>query len=361
MLYISLRPLERIMISFKINQVPVLFIRGFTPTDVQTIIDFVRNADNAKKVRSDLVLFIDTPENVRILEAVQKLQAEGYRVIFRDHHELEDPPSTESDRKKIICVAKLRQLLGDDCRITNRRLHPACSTLVQIGEFKDALAIIADPDADGLTAAMKAAGIYYDGLDDDAAKLDGEPSLQVTGSPLSCLLAKGVASLRSYDPKQPDQREKAQAELFQNWVAAVQGDTTALAKLEAGVSIYDAAVATAQGLAETAKQVAPGVVLADVTEAPEYDAGTLTALLEKVPGCRITVLRKRHGPIAAVHQVQYSLAVAKPYQKQLNLKHLLPANCKSDPQFGIITNVSFLLHASQGKWDEFILPALKNL
>ncbi len=349
------------MISFKINNVPVLFIRGFTSADVQTMIDFVRAADASKSTHSGTVLFIDTPETVRTVEAVQKLKAEGYRVIFRDHHEIEGESCTESDRQAIISTAKLRQILGSDCRITRRNAHPACSTLVEVGEFKDAIAIIADPDADGLTAAMKAAGISYEGLDEDAAKLDGEPSLQVTGTLISSLLAKGIASLPSYDPNSPGERERAQEQLFVAWVAAVQGDEKAVAQLQTGVATYDAAVAVAEQLALTACHVTPGVVHVDATESPLFDVGTLTARLEQIPGCRITVVRRSNGPIAALHQGQYSLAVAKQDQGQINMKHLLPPHFKSDPRAGVITNVSFLLHVSQEKWDEYVLPALKKL
>lgn len=353
------RTIPKIM-SFAINKVPVLFVRGFTAADVQTMIEFVRNADAARSTRSDTVLFIDTPETERTVEAVQKLRSEGYRVIFRDHHEVEGMPATESDRQAILCTAKLRQLLGADCHITNRRLHPACSTLVEVGEFKDAIAIIADPDADGLTAAMKAAGIFYSGLDEDAARLDGEPSLQVTGTPISQLLAKGLATLPSYDPARPGERERAQEKLFSAWVAAVQGDARALAHLEAGVANYDAAVLVAEQLAQTAEEVTPGVLLVDATDSPLYDVGTLTALLEQIPGCRITVLRRSNGPIAALHHVQYSLAVAKSQQNQINLKYLVPSHFRSDPRAGVITNVSFLLHVSQEKWEEYVLPALKG-
>lgn len=349
------------MITCKINDVPILFIRGFTPADVSTIMNFVRNADDGTPERRDTVLFIDCPETLYNVEAVQKLKDEGYRVAFRDHHEIEGESITESDRTSISVTAKLRQILGADCLITNRRLHPACSTLVQVGEFKDALAIIADPDADGLTAAMKAAGISYDGLDDDAAKLDGEPASQVTGTEIASLLAKGMATLPIYDPQNPHQREKLQEQLFIRWVAAVGGNTKAIAQLHDGVAAYDAAVLKAQQLSCTAQEVAPGVILVDTSQSELYDVGTLTSLLEAVPGCRITVLRRSNGPIAALHQIQYSLAVAKAYQSRINLKHLLPPHFKSDLREGIITNVPFLLHASPDKWQEYVLPALRQL
>ena len=124
-----------------------------------------------------MVLFIDTPITGATVEAVGRLKAEGFRVVFRDHHGIDGEPSNGRERKVVAAAAKLSQLLGTDCHIVVRALHPACSTLVTVGEFPDAVAIIADPDADGLTAAMKAAGVSYPGLDDDAVRLDGEPAV----------------------------------------------------------------------------------------------------------------------------------------------------------------------------------------
>ncbi len=242
-----------------------------------------------------------------------------------------------------------------------RRLHPACSTLVSVGEFEDAMAIIADPDADGLTAAMKAAGISYPELDDDAAKLDGEPSLQVTGTPISQLLAKGMAVLPSYDVLKPKEREIAQQNLFSDWLKAVSGNEAALARLKSNLSLYDESRKVSQALASEATILVPGVVLVDVVDKPLFDPGTLFAILESDPRCRIIVLRKSLGPIAALHGIQYSLSVAKSYQNKINLHDLVPPQAKSDPEAGIISNVSFLLHTSEYIWTEEVFPRLKSV
>ncbi|MBS1953128.1 MAG: hypothetical protein JST89_03025 [Cyanobacteria bacterium SZAS-4] len=349
------------MICFPIRTVPTLFIKGFTADDVQTILNFVRKADSNSTARTRDVLFIDTPITGPTVEAVHKLKAEGYRVIYRDHHAVEGEPASDRDRQVIKATEKLRQNLGSDCLITTRGLHPACSTLVSVGEFKDALAIVADPDADGLTAAMKAVGIFYEGMDEDAAKLDGQPSLQVTGTPLSQLLAKGVATLPTYDPEKHDERERAQERLFARWVSAVEGDQRAIDSLQTGVTTYDEAVLASHEIAPKAREVAPGVVLADVMLTPFFDVGTLLALLEDRPGCKVTVIKKGNGPIAALHGVQYSLAVAKPYQDEIKFPSLLPPHAKSDPSGGIISNLSFLLHVNERVWNEYILPGLRNL
>ncbi len=262
-------------------------------------------------------------------------------LFFRDHHGIDGPSSNDREKRVVEATAKLNQLLSGDCLITVRRLHPACSTLVEIGEFKDAVAIVADPDADGLTAAMKAAGISYPGLDEDAAKLDGEPQLQVTGTPISQLLAKGIAVLPSYDSSRPKEREEAYQSLFSDWLNAVCGQEAAKKRLEDRVAAYEDAVKVSQSLAQTSRIIAPGVVLVDVVDKPLFDPGTLNALLERDPGCQIMVLRKSLGPIAAVHGIQYSLAVTKPYHGQVNLHNYVSAQAKSSPEAGVISNVSF--------------------
>lgn len=347
------------MIKLTINNVPALFIKAFTPEDVETIIGFVRDAFKFHSSSSNTILFIDTPITNATVEAVERLKDEGFDVVFRDHHGIEGEPTNDREARVVKATHKLRQMLGDNCTITYRRLHPACSTLVKAGEFTGAVAIIADPDADGLTAAMKAAGITYEGLDEDAAKLDGEPQLQVTGTPISQLLAKGIAVIPSYDATKPKDREIAHQKLFSDWLKAVEGNEAARNRLEEQVENYDQAVRVSHELVKSAVTVAPGVVLVDVSNKPLFDPGTLNALLETETTCQITVIRKDLGPIAAVHGIQYSLAVAKSYQNQINLHELVPTDAKSSPEVGIISNVSFLLHTSEDVWKNEVLPRLK--
>lgn len=348
------------MIKLNLNGVPALFVKAFTAADVQLILNFAREAASFYKGSGNTILFIDTAITPATVEVVEKLNSERFRVVFKDHHGIDGEPTNDREGRVVVDTARLRQMLGSDCDITVRRLHPACSTLVSVGEFKDAVAIIADPDADGLTAAMKAAGIHYPGLDEDAAKLDGEPQYQVTGTPISQLLAKGIAVIPSYNPAKPKEREIAHQKLFSDWLKAVGGDQAALTRLEEHVAEYDRAVKEAGALAATAVEVAPGVVLVDAADKPLFDPGTLNALLEANPSCRISVVRKSLGTIAALHGIQYSLTVSKTYQERVNLHDLVPPDAKSDPEAGIISNVSFLLHTSEDVWTNRILPLLKT-
>lgn len=348
------------MISFKINEVPVLFAQAFSKSDAQEILDFITDANSNSSVFKETILFIDTPATPWMVNVIEQLNEEGYRVVFRDHHGVKGDALNVRDLEKQKATKKLEKLLGNDCLITYRDLHPACSSLVSVGEFKEALAIIADPDADGLTAAIKASGIYYPELDDDAALLDSEPAFQVKGSYLSQLLAKGVATLPTYDPERPREREETLRDLFFNWVQAVQGNEKARLKLTSGVKKYDEAVQVALKLADGAKKILPGVYLVDVTNSVVFDIGTLNSTIDSYEDTQLTILKKDKGPIASQHGLQYSLIVSKCVQEDIDLRGFAPPDINNDPASGVISNVSFLLHVSESIWSDYVYPKLKE-
>lgn len=122
---------------------------------------------------------------------------------------------------------------------------------------------------------------------------------------------------------------------------------------------YEVGVKEALRLAGEVVDLMPSVAFVDVTNSPRFDLGTLATKMEARPGCRVTVQRKNAGPIAAKHGgIQFSLAVAKNYQKEVNLQDLLPAGFTSSPEAGVISNTSFLLHVSEEIWEKQVLPAL---
>jgi hypothetical protein len=79
---------KQLMISFKLNGVPTLFIKGFTSGDIETMLNFAREANAHNLSANTTILFIDTPITAPTVEAVHKLKAEGFRVVFRDHQAL---------------------------------------------------------------------------------------------------------------------------------------------------------------------------------------------------------------------------------------------------------------------------------
>src|SRR5580704_2892297 len=108
------------MISFNLNGVPTLFIKGFTGADVEVMLNFVRSASakNSRTGQPDTVLFIDTPITAPTVEAVHRLKHEGYRVVFRDHHGIDGKPVNDRDQQVALNTQSLRKLLQDDCLIT---------------------------------------------------------------------------------------------------------------------------------------------------------------------------------------------------------------------------------------------------
>jgi hypothetical protein len=342
------------MFLINIAQTPGLFSKFFNVNDADAVLSAISRFEPTR------VIFIDTPATPVMRSLVEALLGRGIMVIVRDHHGVVNP---RNPREVEIAesAGKVRELLGANALISNRAAHPACSTLVQVGEFVgEGTVIVADPDPDGLTASMKALGVVYDQLDADAAILDGARSEQNAEhlSPLAMLLVKGMATLPPYDAARPQFSDDAKSRLFSEFVAAAGGDAKALAGLETKVTAYEAAVKAAEEVAAAAKELVPGVVVADIV-GRKVDLSTLTARLEAVPGCAITVIRKDNGPIAGALKVkQYSLAVVKAMQAEINLQDLLPQGYKSSPEAGIISNTSFLLHVSEGNWFDLVLPAL---
>lgn len=342
------------MFQFSIAHTPVIFAKFFKPSDAENVLGAI-HLHVAQKV-----VFIDTPATPALLGLIKTLRECGHAVVVRDHHDVVNPRNPREN--EIADAAKqLRELLGANALISNRAAHPACSTLVQPGEFSGGewAVIVADPDPDGLTAAMKALGVVYDRLDSDAVILDGARSEQTAEnlSPLAMLLVKGLATLPPYDAARPQFSEDAKSKLFGEFAAAAGGDKKALAGLEAKVTAYEAAVQAAEEVAAEAKEIVPGVVVADIV-GRKVDLSTLTARLESRPGCVITVIRKDNGPIAGALKVkQYSLAVIKSKQAEINLQDFLPQGYTSSPEAGIISNTTFLLHLSEGNWFDLVLPA----
>ncbi len=298
------------------------------------------------------VLFVDTPSTPDLAETVKALVERGVEVHVRDHHRGEGrtPEAAEA----------VEALLGERARIVNRADAPGCASLVELGEFAgEGTVIVADPDLDGLTAAMKAAGVSYEGLEQDAEIFDVRPKQSAeTLTPLGWTVVRALSTLPPFNPQRPEVAENAKAELFGAFVKAASGDAEARQGLESRVATYEAGVAEAEKLAQGISSPCAQVSFVDTCGAPRHDLNTLTQAME-AKGAKVTVVRKDNGPIAAAHGVQYSLAVVKRYQEEIDLRNLVPAGSESSPKAGIISNTPFLLHVSEKMWEEVILPALR--
>lgn len=356
-------------VTASLNGVPVIFIKAFSTGDAGTIVEFVRRwaGDGGGRV-----LFVDTPATTNLVAAVRSLVEDGFDVVFRDHHGLEGEPTDDRQRAQARAALELKELLGEKATTARRSAHPACSSLVDIGEFGDCAAIVADPDPDGLSAACKATGIVYDDanggvrqFDIDAAIMDGPLSGQLAGSPLSQLLVKGFTTVTPASVDRP-RSDLEMSELFALYVAAVQGNCSARTQLERLALDFQSRVEAALSLGATAVEVVPGALFVDVTGQQRYDPVTLTGTLERQPGCRLTIILKDQGPIARVHGRQVTLSVVKTASAGIDLRRLLPdgfapSDNEEQVRNGVISNVSFLLHVSETVYREVVFPGLAKL
>jgi hypothetical protein len=355
------------MFAFTIAGVPVLFSKFFAAADREVVLAAI-------PATMRRVVFLDTGVTPVLADTIRVLVERGAEVHIRDHHRGEgrNPEAAEA----------IEALLGERAKIVSRATAPACAGLVEQGEFAafvaaypidcdgycpsgphehrtPATVIVADPDLDGLTAAMQAAGISYPGMLADADVFDVRPRQSAeTLTPLGWTVVRALATLPPFDPSRPEVSEKAKAELFQSFVTAACGELGARIALELRVKAYEAAVTEAERLlTEKVVQPCANVLLADAVGATRFDLSTLSQGMEK-RGAVVTVVRKGDGPIAKEHGVQLSLAVARPAQAELDLRTLVPEGTPTGVPAGLLSNVPFLLHCSERTWESVILPAL---
>lgn len=334
------------MFIVKISGLTVLCSKFFAASDRESVFAAIPEGTTR-------VLFVDTGVTPVLADTIRALVESGKEVVIRDHHRGEgrNPEAAES----------IEALLGERAKIVTRASAPACAALISLGEFaKEGTAIIADPDLDGLTAAMKAAGVTYPGMDSDADVFDVRPKQSAeTLTSLGWTAVRSLSTLPAFDAARPEVSEKAKAELFGAFVAAASGDSKAREGLETRVATYEGGVVEAQRLlAEKVSEPCPSILLVDTVGAKRSDLTTLSQGMERL-GAKVTIVRKGDGPIAKEHGgVQISLAVAQVFQKEIDLRTLVPEGAPTGLPAGLLSNVPFLLHCSERVWESTILPAL---
>lgn len=339
------------MFTFPINNVPTVFSKFFSDADREAVLEAIPT--DAKTV-----LFVDTGATPILAETIAVLTERGVGVVVRDHHKGEGrtPEATK----------QIEEMLGDNAHIVERSEAPGCAELIGLGQFAGFGAIVADPDYDGLVAAMKAVGVSYEGMDTDAEIFDVRPMQSAeTLTELGWTAVRALATLPPFNKERPEVSENAKKDLFARFVAAAKGNAEARGQLESVVEVYEGGVAEAERLlAEKTERLLEGcVVLVDTVGAARADLNTLSRGMESQGAPWVTVVRKDFGPIAGKpggHGVQYSLAVPQDCQKALDLRCLVPEGMESSPQAGLLSNTSFLLHCSETVWTETILPGLKS-
>ena len=339
------------MFQININNIVTIFSKFFSGGDSTAVLEAI--PANTRKV-----LFVDTGSTPNLVATVRSLVERGVTVHIRDHHRGEG--RTPEAAEAIV------EILGSNAQIVDRAAAPGCASLVGLGEFSDADTIIADPDFDGLVAAMKAAGVTYVGMDSDAGVFDVRPQQSAeTLTEIGWLGVRALSTLPPFNPTRPEVSEGAKRDLFAAFVAAASGDVEAWGNLERRVEAYEVAVAEAERLLrEKVTRPCDGLAIADSVGANQFDLTTLTRGMEELVGVKVTGVRKDFGPIAGNpggHGVQYSLAVVQGYQKEVDLRDLVPEGVETSPKAGLISNTRFLLHCSEEVWGRVILPGLESL
>jgi len=149
-------------------------------------------------------LFIDLVASPEMKEAINALEKQNVAVVaYRDHHYAPDSEN-ENDKKTIESVREIIAKLGDKARFETRESSPSCSRLVELGEaIREKIDLVLfHGDTDGFFGYLKAVGVTYEGMDQDADILDGngdESKLTKHGK----LFHDALVSLPKFDRKRP--------------------------------------------------------------------------------------------------------------------------------------------------------------
>ena len=331
---------EKEMETFLINETDIIFCK------TQDVLG--KDIPLSQKSK---VVFLDTHPRGLLKVIRQVEQTPGVAAYVRDHYG--DNPREVED------VAALQTHLGERAVITTRDEYPACTSLVEEGEFQgqDVL-VIADADRDGILTALKAVGVTYPGIDQDAKVLDGPWSGMTEAhlTPLGFLLVKVWNTLPPFNRDRPETLEKARNELIKNFIGAVQGENTAQEWLEKKSAEYQKLTESAEALVASAQEVAPKVGLVDAVGKPRYDLPTFEKGIER-RGFLVHVVRKNVGPIAKHHGgTQYYLGTRRGVGP--DFQEMIKEVANTSAEEGVFANVPFLAQCSEKYWNEVYLPHL---
>lgn len=336
------------MINLNIGSTPVILAKAFKAEEGTALAAEIVSAVGDLAGRR--VVVIDHPPTQGLVPLIEGMVAAGAEVSLRDHH-------ADADRDGST-VARCREILGERAIISTRSVDPACATLVTIGEFAGDI-IVADADQDGLTAALKAAGVWYPEGDADAAVLDGPASgkTEEALSPLGFSLVRAWGAIPQFGAPG---RDAVFIKVVGAFTSAVQGEQTGVDALASMTVEYERKVASAQALAATATEPFSGFRLLDVPAGAEFDGPTLATELDR--GGLVSARIVSAGPIAGKpggFGSQVSLARTKAGEQTVDLAALTVQAFGErpeggwKPESGVISNTPFLLHLSPERWEAF--------
>lgn len=302
-------------------------------------------------------LFIDLAASPAMQETIEALRTEGVEVTaYRDHHYA--PASSDPrDQKTAQSADKIVAELGDKARFETRDQAPSCSRLVELGEAtrEKIDLILHHGDTDGFLGYLKACGLAYEGMEEDADILDSrgdETRLTEHGK----LFRDALVSVPAFDKERPEVANRAKQLLQQEFIAYLENHFSD----ESAAPLQEKARAAAEQ-AETTKELIQlieildgGIAFIDTTVAGKrkYNPKALGDAMEKIEGVKVTAQKKSAGPLATPELSQVSIARLS-RDMATDLRTYLPEGAESGVAHGRIFNTPFLLHLREDLFADF--------
>jgi len=335
-------------VNVTVNGVKGVALKPFSKPD-EDLLTLIRGSKRA--------LFIDLAASPAMKETIQALKSEGVEVVaYRDHHY-----SPDSKNPRDIATAEsadeISSDLGDSAKFETRENAPSCARLVDLGEaVRDKIdLIIHHGDTDGFFGYLKASGLSYEGMDDDADILDSrgdESKLTEQGK----LFKEALVSVPAFNRNRPDISNKSKQELQEEFISYLESNLSE----ESAKPLREKAKAAVEQ-AETTEELIKlievldgGIAYVDTTVVGrrKYDPKALSNSMERLDGVKVTAQKKNFGPLASKDSDQIS--IARPARdKETDLRKYVPENAESSVEAGRIFNTPFLLHLREDLFEDF--------
>lgn len=302
-------------------------------------------------------LFVDLAATPQMQETIARLAEEGVETVaYRDHHYA--PESADKrDQETAANAQKVIAQLGDKARFEERKNAPSCSRLVELGEAtrEKIDLILHHSDADGFLGYLKACGVSYPRMEEDADILDSRGDVNKL-TEQGKLYKEAMVSVPAFDKARPDISNKAKQVIQQEFLAYIQSnfseETAKPLKEKAQAALEQAQ--TTQELIKAIQVLEGGIAFVDTTTVGKrkFDVKALGDAMEKIKGVRVAAQKKSSGPLASPEKAQIS--IARPAaDTTTDLRVYLPEGAQSGVEHGRIFNTPFLLHVREDLFEDF--------
>ena len=205
------------MLVLTIRGATVLFVKFGVPGVALRALLAVRERSARR------VVCLDTGVRPEFLMFVAANVLDGREVHIRDHADVIGKPE-DADQKEIRAAVELLCATVPRARYSNHGQHSACVQMVEVGEFSGHLqetVFVADTDADGMFAVLKAIGFMYDLMNADAASISGDRNQRTEAlmTQRAWRLYIGLAAAPKFDPENPTARSYAKEQAISAYIA----------------------------------------------------------------------------------------------------------------------------------------------